>query len=301
MLHAKMLFYLDEVARCGSIRKAAIKFNIASTAINRQIIALEQELGAPIFERMPRRLRLTASGEVLIEHVRETLKNYVRTTQRLDALKGTNSGQVSISTTLGLTAGPMARIVHDFIEQHPRVQVRMRGLFAEGILNSILAGEAAMGLGFDLQPTPGLKTLFKFDIPFGAVVSSTHPLVQLSHVRFADVALYPLVLAESSMTLRTSIDLALSRLPAVPRAVIETNSMTMMKQFVQLGQAVTFLNPLDLCNELPAGPLRYLPLAEAPMQTLMLVTRLRGALDPTSSRFVEHLRKALGELIAEIT
>ncbi|MDH0912391.1 LysR family transcriptional regulator, partial [Rhizobium pusense] len=67
MLHARMLMYLDEVVRSGSIRKAAMKLNVASTAINRQIIALEEELGQPIFERMPRRLRLTATGEALIE------------------------------------------------------------------------------------------------------------------------------------------------------------------------------------------------------------------------------------------
>lgn len=297
MLHSRMLFYLDEVERSGSIRKAAAKLNIASTAINRQIIALEQELGEPIFERMPRRLRLTASGEVLIEHVRETLKNYGRTSQLLDALKGTHRGQVSISTTLGLAQGPMAKIVHDYIVAHPRVQVRLRGLFADGILNSILSGEVALGLGFDLQRAPGLKTLFHFDVPFGAVIASTHPLAQRDKVRLADVVNYPLVLPEPNMSLRTAIDLALTRLPAVPRPVVETNSVVMMKQFVRLGQAVTFLNPIDFGDDRITGQLRYLPLVEAPMQMLALVTRIRDTLDPTSSRFVEHLRKALTGLV----
>src|ERR1700750_2052167 len=64
MLHARILTYLDEVARLGSIRKAAARLNVASSAINRQILALEMELGAPIFERMPRRLRLTRHRRV---------------------------------------------------------------------------------------------------------------------------------------------------------------------------------------------------------------------------------------------
>ena len=71
----RLLRYLDEVARLGSIRKAASRLNVASSAINRQILALENEIGAPIFERMPRRLRLTSTGEVLIAHVRETLRD----------------------------------------------------------------------------------------------------------------------------------------------------------------------------------------------------------------------------------
>ena len=54
MLHSRLLRYLDEAARLGSIRKAASRLNVASSAINRQILALEEELGVPIFERMPR-------------------------------------------------------------------------------------------------------------------------------------------------------------------------------------------------------------------------------------------------------
>ncbi len=49
LLHSQLLRYLDEVARAGSIRKASVKLNIASSSINRQILALEAELGSPIF------------------------------------------------------------------------------------------------------------------------------------------------------------------------------------------------------------------------------------------------------------
>jgi DNA-binding transcriptional LysR family regulator len=58
--------YFDEVARQGSIRKAADRLNVAPSAVNRQILKLEDELGAPLFERLPRGLRLTAAGEILI-------------------------------------------------------------------------------------------------------------------------------------------------------------------------------------------------------------------------------------------
>ena len=73
MLHARMLKYLDEVVRSGSIRKAAERLNVAASAINRQVLTLERELGGPLFERLPRRMRLTAMGELLILHVRQTL------------------------------------------------------------------------------------------------------------------------------------------------------------------------------------------------------------------------------------
>jgi molybdenum-dependent DNA-binding transcriptional regulator ModE len=82
MLHGRMLRYVDEVARSGSIRKAAIRLNVSASSINRQILSLEAELETPIFERMPSGLRLTATGEILIAHVRETMREHQG---RLDA------------------------------------------------------------------------------------------------------------------------------------------------------------------------------------------------------------------------
>ena len=75
-MHARVLRYLDEVVRCGSIRKAAEKLHVAPTAINRQILELEQNLGTPLFERIHKRLRLTPLGEMVLGHVRQTLREH---------------------------------------------------------------------------------------------------------------------------------------------------------------------------------------------------------------------------------
>jgi DNA-binding transcriptional LysR family regulator len=296
MLHARMLSYLDEVARCGSIRKAAANLNVASTAINRQIIALEQELGENIFERMPRRLRLTATGEVLIEHVRETLKSYDRARGRLDALKGTKQGHITIATTLGFAAGPIAKILYDYTNEHPYIRVSLQGLFADGIPNAVLSGDVDLGLGLNLQQNPKLRTLFAIDVPFGAVVAPGHPLAKKEKIRLSEAAAYPLVLAEPRMSLRTVVDMALARISVTSKPVVETNSIELMKQFVQLGHAVTFLNPLDVAEDRLTGRLRYLPIGESQTQSMTLVARQKGTIDPATSRFVEHLKRSLTQL-----
>src|ERR1700735_2826372 len=141
MLHSRLLAYLDEVARLGSIRKAASRLNIASSAINRQILALESEIGSPIFERMPRRLRLTATGEVLIAHVRETLKGHQRVEAQIAAFKGLTRGEVNMPTMNALSAGPLPRFVSTMLDQPPRVHVRLRVLPFDQITNAVLTGE----------------------------------------------------------------------------------------------------------------------------------------------------------------
>src|SRR5258707_12341705 len=141
MLHSRLLKYLDEVARLGSIRKAAARLNGASSAINRQILALENELGAQIFERMPRRLRLTAMGEVLITHVRETLKGHQRVESHIEALKGLTRGEVTISTMNGLAAGPLPRFLSGILDAHPRLHIRLPVLPPDQMTNAVLTGE----------------------------------------------------------------------------------------------------------------------------------------------------------------
>jgi DNA-binding transcriptional LysR family regulator len=299
MLHGRMLRYLDVVARVGTIRKAAAELNIASSAINRQIIALEEELGEPIFERMPRRLRLTATGEVLIEHVRETLKGHARTLQRIEALRGLQRGSVSLATTLGLAAGPMARIVQDYIALHPRMQIRVTGAVSDVICNAVLNGDVALGLGFSISPRPGLKTIFAIDVPLGAVMAVDHPLAGFAHLKLRDVVDYPLVMAERTMSLRSAVDLALSRFPDLPPPVLETNSIELMRNFVSDSQAIALLGALDVSHDVATGRLARIPIIDENLhpQTLRLITRTKDPLDATSSHFVQHLTGLLTMLV----
>src|ERR1700688_1008634 len=67
----RLLTYVDAVARYGSIRKAAAALNIASSALNRQILDLEVDLGAPLFERLPRGVRVTSAGEAFLVYARD--------------------------------------------------------------------------------------------------------------------------------------------------------------------------------------------------------------------------------------
>ena len=93
----RQLEYLVTAIDCRSIAGAAEKLNVASSSINRQIIELEAELGTPLFERLPRRLRLTAAGEILINHIRQTLRDHDRARIRIAELGGVGRGTVRIA------------------------------------------------------------------------------------------------------------------------------------------------------------------------------------------------------------
>lgn len=303
MLHSRKLQYLDEVARSGSIRKAASQLNVASSAVNRQILALEREFGAPIFERTPRNLRLTAAGKILIEHVRETLNAYGKVGARLRALKGLHIGTVTIAVAPGLAAGPMPQIVADFIARHPGIRIHMRGLRVEAIPAAVLGGDVDLGLGFNLLPKAGLIPVMSIDMPFGAVFAPGHPLTRKSRIRMADTAGYPLVLTEPDSNLRTLVDLAFARHGLQPSPAVETNAVEILKFLVAEGARITFLNPLDVSRECADGRLVFRRISEASPrpQPLALVARGNGPLDPISQLFAEELRVVLPRLKAQVT
>jgi len=73
MLHGIALRYFVEVARTGSLAAASEQLHVAVSAISRQIGKLEEDVGAPLFERLPRGMVLTEAGELLAEHARRTL------------------------------------------------------------------------------------------------------------------------------------------------------------------------------------------------------------------------------------
>ncbi|WP_159585686.1 LysR family transcriptional regulator [Chelativorans xinjiangense] len=301
MLHSRKLRYIDEIARCGSIRKAASRLNVASSAVNRQIIALEEEIGAPIFERLPRGLRLTAAGELFVEHIRGVMKDYQRLEARIRGLKMPQAGKVTMATTVGLAAGPLPGVVARFLDQHPRMAIRLRTDGPESVLNSVLTGEVDLGLGLNLSPAPGIRALASFEVPLGLVVAPGNALARQKQVHLADTIGMPLVLAHTDSSLRDVINLALAPLNVPVEPLLETNSMEMLKQLVKIGTGVTFMNPLDVIEDCRRGELAFLPLADRHIrkQPLKLIARARAPFDATASVFVEHLTSVLAELTAE--
>lgn len=297
MLHSRVLNYLDEVARLGSMRKAAIRLNVASSAINRQILALEAELGTPLFLRLPRKLLPTTAGEIIIRHVRQTLKEMESVQRRIEELKGLRQGELTLAIMSGLAANMVPRIAADFRRSSPRVKLTLRLLpSGQEIMAAVTAGEADLGLGFDFPRDPALRVLASGTGRLGAVMAPGHPLANRSLLRLSDCADYPLIVAEYGMAIRPYLDDAFSGAAVPMDATLETNSIEVMRHAAMLDQAITFLTPFDVEWERRATRLVYVPVRELRdrVQTLLLIGRDRGV-DSLTSLLSEQLKAAMAE------
>lgn len=293
MLHGRALRYIDEVARQGSIRKAARTLHVAASAVNRYILELEEELQAPIFERLPRGLKLTSSGEILIQHIRETLQAHQRMRAQIQSLKGLNRGEVVLATMATLAAGRIAEIVAAYREKHPQVSLRIMVGDRTTVAEMVALGQADIAIAYNLPDDTRLQRAAEFHHALGAVVAPAHPLANRRTVRMSDCLLYPLVLADRSLSLREVVEAtAPARATLVP--VVETNSMELMKRLARTTPHITFLNRLDVDREMATGDLVFIPLTgTGSLQRLNILHRARGSLSPAGSHFMQFAQERL--------
>jgi len=268
MLHNRLLIYLDEVVRCGSIRAASRKLNVASSAINRQILALEQDLGTPIFERLPRRLRLTAVGELLIDHVRNTLRGQQQMNIRIADLTGLRWGQVTVATVGTVAAEILPTVIQTFRRDYAKctIDVRMVG----DVLSHIQGDDVDVGIGFDLAAPPGIRTVFDIPVTLGAVMAPGHALATRSHLSLAACVGFPLILPSPAMSMRPILDRAFQNFGDSVQATVITNSVELMKQSVTRDQGIAFLTEMNVHDERARGELVFVPLTESQVEPLHL-------------------------------
>lgn len=297
MLHSRMLRYLDEVARAGSIRQASLRLNVAASAVNRQIMMLEEEMGGQIFERLPRGLRLTAMGEVLIGHVRQTLSQYEQTTNQIAQLKGLLRGTVTIAVLSGLAAGLLGEALLRFRGIHPWVRLIVRVMSREALVQAVLSGEADLGVGYNLESSPRLMVVARCEQRLGAVVSVEHPLAARSELRITDCLTYPLVLADRAMSLRQSTELLVPAHVDL-RPSVETSSTELMKQLAAVPPHVAILNYADVRLDLDKGQLVFLPLVErGGRQLITVVHRASGLPEAGVSIVAREIEHVLHEML----
>lgn len=274
LLHSQLLRYLDEVARAGSIRKASAKLNIASSSINRQILALEEELGSPIFHRLHRKLRLTSTGEMLIGHVRRTLKDLGRTIGQIEDLKGIRRGEVTVALIGGLASSLIIRVCSKFREEYPMVKLVFRRYDGDKIISAVTSGECDLGLSFLLPDDPNLTVIAAIDCYVGAVVPAGHPLAKRASVRISDCVGYPMILPDETMMVRGIMNSVFNRLKLQVYPEMESNSIEMVRGFVASGQGISFLNQININDERAQGTIIFLPIVDNfPPLNLKIVRR----------------------------
>jgi DNA-binding transcriptional LysR family regulator len=181
---SRFLRYFMTVGRLGSIRKAADELNVSASAIDRQILNAEAELGMPLFERLPTGLRLTAAGEIVMAAGTRWQKGLVDVRAQIEDLRGLKRGHVTLAIMDALTKGYIPARIRAIQNRYPGISVDVRVMANEHIRGAIASGEVDFGICFDPQTFRDLTVLAYANIRLGFVVPGDHPFARRTSALF---------------------------------------------------------------------------------------------------------------------
>jgi DNA-binding transcriptional LysR family regulator len=259
-IHSPAIHYFDMVRRCQSIREAARRLNVASSAVNRQILKLEGEIGSPLFERLPAGLRLTAAGEVFARHVIVVLQDAARASSELDALQGLRTGHVEIATVSGVTVDLLPSVLESMTVRYPHITVGVTSLGSQAIPNAVTSGQADIGIAFALRRTADLQQLGVGHFRLGAIIPADHPLAGRREVSFSTCAEHRLILAKSDLSIHHLLAPVIARTRTPHKAALETSSVELAAQMAKRGAGIAFQTRIGIETELATGGLVHVPL-----------------------------------------
>jgi DNA-binding transcriptional LysR family regulator len=295
MLHAAALYYFREVARSGSIRKAAQVLNIAASAVNRQILNLEADLGAPLFDRLPGGMRLTAAGQLLLTHVTGTLYEFDRMRAAIDDLKAARSGHVAIAAVDSLLVDFLPRSLDRFRADFPAVTYSVMAVQPPDVLAMVAAGEIDFGFTFVGQVPHSVRFLTEISAPIGVIMRSDHPLAKQVTVTFGEAAAYPILTQSGPLPRGADVDAAFATFKQGLRPRLESNSIQMLKLATMLNMGISFFTRLGFLHEIDQGELIWRPLASSGVNTVRLgiVIPAHRSLSPPAEQLARRLSEDL--------
>ena len=290
------LRYVETVAREGSIRKAADKLAITSTALNRRILALEEELGYPLFERLPSGVRLNTAGEIFVDFVRRQFSDLERVKSQMADLAGMRRGHISVISSPEALKYFLPEQLALYREQYPQVTFDIKRAYGAEAEAALIRLEADIALTMEPVQSPQFKVMASAPQNVHVMMAADHPLAGKQEMRLRDCIGYPVILPSPQNGIRQLIDLSLLMTP-LPLAVVgESDSLDFLYTYLKKEQALSFQVPIaqhrDAESSLSSVPLNTRDVKRGVLHVGHLKDRV---LSVAASKFLEQIMTSLAE------
>jgi DNA-binding transcriptional LysR family regulator len=294
MNHLRFLKYVDEIARAGSIRAAAERLHVAPSAVNRRLQDIEEELGTPIFERLPRGMRLTAAGELFIRYVRTRNSQLEQVQSQIEELKGLRRGKVRLVVSQAVAPAFLPRAIASFRKTHPQVAFEVQVGDHVSALVTLRAYESDLALVFNLATEPDVDRIAVVEQRLVALMHRSHPLAQRkAAMRLRDCADYPLALSNRDTAGRQLLERFLLKSSVKLTPLIESNSFEFLRNCLQDGQTISFQIAIGAVNDGGALVVQDIDERGFPRGQLVLARLVGRQLPVIAHAFSAHLEKEL--------
>lgn len=288
---SRFLRYFVAVGKSGSIRRAADELNVSASAIDRQILNVEADIGMPLFERLPTGLRLTAAGEVMMAAGMRWQKNMVYVRAQIEDLRGLKRGHVDIAIIDALAKGYIPSVIQSIQSQYPGITIGVKVLENDDVRRAIASGEVDFGILFEPQTFRDLAVRAFVDVVLGFVTPGDHPFGSRQEVRFSTCVGSKLIVPAAPLAVYQQVAVLEGITGVVMDKAVTSDNIQMITSLVAQGVGIGILTSIDIITEVERGILTFTKISDAVLRPMTL------ALCTASARIPSH---AAGIVLQEI-
>ncbi len=232
------------VAELGTVSKAALRLRITQPALSRQISDLEAELGLRLFDRVGRRLVLTAEGEQFLGDCRIALGHMDSLGERAERLRRGDSGVLKVAAPPQTIESVLSTFLPRYAERFPNVHVKLTEALGPDQSAMLERGEVHVGI----RHQQGADRRFESHaLPSDEVLAACNPSLQLGPAGMIDIgrlASYPLLVLESGYSIRRMFDAACRLADVVPNILLESRAPHTLLALAEAGHGVAIIPSL---------------------------------------------------------
>lgn len=284
------------IVRRGGFTRASASLHLSQPAISRRLHLLEDDLGAPLFERMRSGVVLTDAGRAFLPHAEAALASLHDGAAAVEALRGTGRGTVALAVVGTLASTTLTRVLKRFRRAHPAIDLRLQTALSAEVSALVRRGDATLGLRYNADPDPDLVSSKIHDEPMVLVCAPGHRLARKR--RLTPRALtgerwiaFPPRPGAAREPYSSAIDQRLAAAGLGGAQIVPIDSLTAQKRMVEAGFGLALLQASAIDEELRARTL--VPLRVAALDVaipVVLIHRRRAFLGAATQALIAAIR-----------
>lgn len=250
------------VAEESNFRRAAERLHLSQPAVSQQVRALEAELGVVLFDRRKGRIRLTEAGVVLLGYARKVARLAEEAQTALERTRGAVQGKLRIGASMTVTQYVLPRMLGEFLEGHPRIELAVRSANTEHIAAALARDEIDLGI---IEGPVSSREVFRQKVLEDRMVliaGRHHPWPQKGAIPAHALCEVPMLMRERGSGSRRVVELALRRAGVKWKDLhiaMELDSIVAIISAVEAGLGVGFVSEWAIRKELRLGTVRVVP------------------------------------------
>jgi DNA-binding transcriptional LysR family regulator len=275
------------LAETQNFTRAAARCSLSQPAFSALIRALEQSMGARLFDRDTRKVALTAEGRLFLDSAQRLLADFGHAVADLQDHVERRRGRVAIAVLPALAAGWLPGVLAEFHAAFPGVALDVADALSEDCIERVRSGRADFALASTRSGSPELVAELFCGDRFHLVCRRDHPLARLRAPRLDQLAAHPFVHLARSSSVRQHIEQAI--FPQQMTQMMELEQLSTVAGMVRAGLGITVVPALTLFHfEHPELVTR--PLAATELERQIFVVRRKD-------RSLSSAARALLELV----